>query len=190
MFSYDQPPEPLMAEPPVPQHAMQPGGVHRYPAQHAAMQQHQVPAAADPSVVSPVFFGYEVQHPGQARRQHAPPGYHQAAPPAHHQAARAHHQAPHAPAFARRPLPASMGFSAPPMKQERQHQNPMVSYYQAFQTGATLEDIDSGLFGNYDITVDTQPQPMRAMYMTDQFGNEVIVPQEQSTNQSYRLHKS
>ncbi len=76
------------------------------------------------------------------------------------------------------------------MKQERQHQNPMVSYYQAFQTGATLEGIDSGLFGNYDITVDTQPQPVRAMYMTDQFGNEVIVPQEQSTNQSYRLHKS
>ncbi len=78
------------------------------------------------------------------------------------------------------------------MKQERQHHmNPVVSYYQAFQSDASLDHIDRSLFSNYDISMDTQPPPPQAMYMTDQYGNEAIVPQApQGGNQAYRLFKS
>ena len=79
------------------------------------------------------------------------------------------------------------------MRQERQAQNKAnsaISYYQAFQNNASLDSIDGSLFSNYDIDVDA-PMPVRAMYMTDQYGNESIVPQEpQGGNQAYRLYKS
>lgn len=198
MFTYDEMPQQLMPEPPpFPRH--QPvKAPFSHP--HRQLQRAETSQGHDASVVSPVFFGYDVQQPPshsphqhhqplpahlqhqQQRFLHAQPPQHQ-----HNQAPQGHQQHPHT----TRQLPAAMGFSAPAMTQERQlQQNPAISYYQAYQSGATLDGIDSGLFSNYDISIEQHPRQARAMYMTDHHGVERIVQEPASTNDAYRLYKS
>lgn len=183
MFSYDEPVNTLLQEPTRPaRHSMSaPPHSFPHPQRHVRAA---APPTQDPGVVSPVFFGYEVHAP-------ATPHAAQHTHPTRFQQQQQHGHLGHQPH--RRAMPASMGFSAPPMRHDTHDMQPprnmSMSYYQAFQNEARLDSIDAGLFSNYDMHADAQ-SGARAMYMTDGHGNESIVEQEYSTNPAYRLYKS
>jgi hypothetical protein len=152
-----------------------------------APHQSSYPLPQDPGVVTPIFFGYDVQRipqpPEQQRLQFQPQQQPQPQPQHHRQR-----------------LPASMGFSAGPMRHIMRDDdgaddlmemmNGGGSFYQSFQAKTKLDGMDRGLYNNYDGTHDVpHPQERRAaMYMTDQHGNESIVGAP--VNSAYRLQKS